>query len=207
MIVGLTGGIGSGKTTVAALFAQKGAFVIDTDVIAREVVAAPSPLLAGIRREFGDAVIGSDGQIDRPALARIIFADEQKRLRLNQLVHPEILKRVLGAIGTQSPSTVIVVVVPLLFESEFESNCDRVVAVIAQPDLRRQRIAERDGLTGTEIEARMRAQLPETEHERRADIVVRNDGNLTALGREVDKAWEKINDRTSQAHHPATGKP
>lgn len=207
MIVGLTGGIGSGKTTVAALFAQKGAFVIDTDVIAREVVAAPSPLVDGIRSEFGDAVIDSDGHIDRPALARIIFTDEHKRLRLNQLMHPEILKRVLAAIGTQSPSTVIVVVVPLLFESEFESNCDRVVAVIAPPDLRRQRIAERDGLTGTEIEARMRAQLPETEYERRADIIVRNDGNLTALGREVDKAWEKINDRTSQVHHPAAGKP
>lgn len=207
MIVGLTGGIGSGKTTVAALFAQKGAFVIDTDVIAREVVAPPSPLVEVIRREFGDAVIGTDGHVDRPALARIIFGNEQKRLRLNQLMHPAILKRVLSAIGTQSPSTVIVIVVPLLFESEFESNCDRVVAVIAPPDLRRQRIAERDGLTGTEIEARMRAQLPEAEYERRADVIVRNEGNLTALGREVDKAWEKINDQTSQAHRSAAAKP
>lgn len=207
MIVGLTGGIGSGKTTVAALFGQRGAFVIDTDVIAKEVVASPSPLINSIRREFGDAVVGSDGQIDRPALARIIFGDEQKRNRLNQLMHPEILKRVLSAIGTQPPSAVIVVVVPLLFQSNFQSNCDRVVAVIAQPDLRRQRIAERDGLTGTEIEARMRAQLPEAEYERRADIIVRNDGNLTALGREVDKAWEKLNDRSNQAHRPTAGKP
>lgn len=207
MIVGLTGGIGSGKTTVAALFAQKGAFVIDTDAIAREIVAAPSPLFDVIRQEFGENVIGADGQLDRPALARIIFNDEHKRARLNQLTHPEILKRVLGAIGTQPHSTIVVVVVPLLFESEFASNCDRVVAVVAPPDVRRQRIAERDGLTGTEIEARMRAQLPESEYERRSDIIVRNEGNLTALGREVDKAWDQLTDRKGQALPQAAEKP
>jgi dephospho-CoA kinase len=207
VIVGLTGGIGSGKTTVAALFAQKGAFIIDTDALAREVVRPPSPQLQAIRAEFGSEIIGADGQLERDALARIIFSDERKRAKLNELMHPEILKRVLGLIGSQPPSKVVVVVVPLLFESNFERNCDRVVAVVAPPDLRRQRIAERDGLTGSEIEARMRTQLPESEYERRADVIVRNDGNLTALGHEVDRAWEKITDPASRARRPGAEKP
>lgn len=206
-IIGLTGGIGSGKTTVAALFAKLGAFVIDTDLIARETVAQPGPLLDAIRAEFGDALVRPDGTLDRESLARIIFNDEAKRLRLNQLMHPEILKRVLGIIGRQPPTAVIVVVVPLLYEARFESNCDLVVAVVAPPDIRRQRIAERDGLSGGEIEARMRAQLPEGDYERRADIVVRNDGNLTALGREVERTWAQIRDRLRMDPRPATGKP
>jgi dephospho-CoA kinase len=207
LIVGLTGGIGSGKTTVAALLAQKGAVVIDTDVIAREIVATPGPLLDAVRQEFGDVVIGPDGRLDRPALARVIFNDESKRNKLNALMHPAILKRVLSGISAAPAGSVVVVVVPLLFEARFEVNCDRVVAVVAPPELRRQRIAERDGLSGTEIEARMRAQLPESEYEKRADIVVRNEGNLTALGREVDKAWEKINDPASRMPRPTAGKP
>lgn len=207
MIVGLTGGIGSGKTTVAALLAQKGAFVIDTDVIAREVVASPGPILDAVRQEFGTAVIGSDGLLDRPALARLIFNDEAKRAKLNALMHPAILKRVLSGISVAPSGSIVIVVVPLLFESGFELNCERVVAVVAPPEQRRERIAERDGLTGTEIEARMRAQLPESEYVRRADVVVRNDGNLTALGREVEKAWKKINDPRGQKPRPTAGRP
>src|SRR5579863_512025 len=192
MIVGLTGGIGAGKSTVAALFAQKGAVIIDTDLIAREAVPPRSPLLDQVAAEFGPSIVGVDGALDRAALARLIFNDEHKRARLNQIMHPEILKRVLGKLATLPASSVIVVVVPLLFESRFESNCDRVVAVVAPPDVRRERIAERDGLTGSEIEARMRAQLPDADYERRADVVVRNEGNLTALGREVDRAWQQL---------------
>jgi dephospho-CoA kinase len=192
MIIGLTGGIGSGKTTVAALLQQKGAYVIDTDLVAREVVQPGSPVLEAIRAEFGDQVIRPDGSLDRLVLARAIFSDESKRLRLNQITHPEILKRVLALIGAQPPSSIIVVVVPLLFESNFERNCQQTLAVVAPVELRRQRLQERDSMSGTEIEARMRAQLPEAEYERRADVIVRNDGNLTALGREVDRAWEKL---------------
>ncbi|HEV2038047.1 MAG TPA: dephospho-CoA kinase [Candidatus Eremiobacteraceae bacterium] len=192
MIIGLTGGIGSGKTTVAALFAQKGALVIDTDLIARDVVNTGSPVLESIRREFGDKVILVDGTLDRQALARIIFSDEAMRVKLNALTHPEILKRVLAIIGAQPPGATIVVVVPLLFESGFERSCDRSVAVIAPPEMRRKRLQDRDGLSGSDVEARMRAQLPPGEYERRADVIIRNDDNLTALGREVDRAWEKL---------------
>jgi dephospho-CoA kinase len=192
MIIGLTGGIGSGKTTVAALFAQKGAFVIDTDLIARDVVQSDSPMLEAIRREFGDGVIRADGTLDRAALARVIFGDERKRAKLNALTHPEILKRVLAIIGAQPAGAIIVVVVPLLFESGFDRSCDRSVAVVASPELRRHRLQERDGLSVGEVEARMRAQLPDAEYEKRADIIIRNESNLTALGREVDRAWQTI---------------
>ena len=192
MIIGLTGGIGSGKTTVAALFAQRGAFVIDTDLIARDVVKSDSPVLEAIRREFGDEIIRPDGELDRTSLARIIFGDEAKRTRLNQLTHPEILKRVLAIIGAQPSDAIVVVVVPLLFESGFDRSCDRSVAVVASPELRRHRLQERDGLSVSEVEARMRAQLPDTEYEKRADIIIRNEDNLTALGREVDRAWQTI---------------
>ena len=192
MIIGLTGGIGSGKTTVAALFAQKGAIVIDTDVIAREVAQPNSSLLDAIRREFGDNVIRSDGALDRPALARVIFGDETKRRKLNQLTHPEILKRVLATIATLPPGAMIVVVVPLLFESGFDRSCDQSLAVVASPELRRKRLQERDGISTADVEARMRAQLPDAEYEQRAGIIVRNEGSLTALGREVDRAWEKL---------------
>lgn len=192
MIIGLTGGIGAGKTTVAALLASKGAFVVDTDVIARDVVVPASPALEAIRREFGDAVIRRDGTLDRPALARIIFGDEAKRNKLNELTHPEILKRVLAIIGAQPADTIIVAVVPLLFESGFDRSCDQTVAVVASPDIRRARLQERDGVSGSEIESRMKAQLPDAEYERRAGIIIRNEGNLTALGREVDRAWETL---------------
>jgi dephospho-CoA kinase len=200
MIIGLTGGIGSGKTTVAALFAQRGAFVIDTDVIAREIVQSDSPVLEAIRQEFGDEIILSDGSLDRPALARIIFGNEAKRTKLNQLTHPEILKRVLAIIGAQPSESIIVVVVPLLFESGFDRSCDRSVAVIASPELRRHRLQERDGLSVSEVEARMRTQLPDAEYEKRADIVVRNEDNLTALGREVDRAWQTITGAQTESH-------
>jgi dephospho-CoA kinase len=200
MIIGLTGGIGSGKTTVAALFAQRGAFVIDTDVIAREIVQSDSPVLEAIRQEFGDEIILPDGSLDRPALARIIFGNEAKRTKLNQLTHPEILKRVLAIIGAQPSESIIVVVVPLLFESGFDRSCDRSVAVIASPELRRHRLQERDGLSVSEVEARMRTQLPDAEYEKRADIVVRNEDNLTALGREVDRAWQTITGAQTESH-------
>ncbi|MBV8668733.1 MAG: dephospho-CoA kinase [Candidatus Eremiobacteraeota bacterium] len=199
MIIGLTGGIGSGKTTVAALLAQKGAFVIDTDLVARDVVEPASPALAAIRREFGDSVINPDGSLDRAALARIIFHDEGKRAKLNELTHPEILKRVLALISSQSADTVIVAVVPLLFESGFDRSCDQTVAVVASPEIRRGRLQERDGITGSEVEARMKAQLPDAEYERRAAVIIRNESNLTALGREVDRTWDLLTGSRAKA--------
>jgi len=192
MIVGLTGGIGSGKSAVAALLRERGAVIIDTDAIAREVVEPGSPVLAGLRAEFGDGVIDANGALDRTALAKIAFADDRKRARLNELTHPEILKRVLARIGQHAPSEVVVVVVPLLFESGFDKNCQKVVAVVAPEAVRLRRVMRRDGVVEADVRARMRSQLSDEDYERRADVVVRNDRGETELGKAVDEAWDTL---------------
>lgn len=192
MIVGLTGGIGAGKSAVASMFSDRGAVVIDTDVVAREVVEPPSPVLDRIREEFGRGVLTARGSLDRDSLARIVFSDEAKRRRLNEITHPEILKRVLASIGRHSPSTVIVVVAPLLFESGFDRNCHKVVAVTAPEAVRMRRVMERDGSSEADVRRRMRAQLTDEEYVRRADVIVRNDGGAAALSKEVDAAWSAL---------------
>jgi len=199
VIVGLTGGIGAGKSLVADLLARRGAAILDTDAIAREVVQPPSDVLDGIAREFGRGVIGADGALDRAALAKIVFADETRRRRLNELTHPEILKRVLSRIGAYPPSEVVVVVVPLLFESGFDRNCQAVIAVVAPEAMRIVRVMVRDGTTEADVRARMRAQLPPEEYERRHAIVVHNDGDQAALEREVDAVWRRLTDASDPA--------
>lgn len=191
MIVGLTGGIGSGKSTVARMFAGRGAAIVDTDAIGRQVVEPPTPLLGRIAAEFGGSVIGTDGRLDREELARIVFADDAKRRALNDILHPAILKRALTEIAAYPSSAVVVVVVPLLFEAGFERQCDVVVAVVTPASQRRERVIAR-GAPPEDVDARMRSQLADAEYERRAQIVIRNDSDLAALEREVAAAWVTI---------------
>lgn len=192
MIVGLTGGIGAGKTAVAKLLEKHGATIIDTDAIAREVVEPPSPILDAISGAFGAAVIGQDGALDREALARIVFADGEKLRQLNEITHPEILKRVLARIGGYPPSAIVVVVVPLLFESGFDRNCDAVIAVTAREAVRVERVVKRDAMTEADVRARMRVQFPESGFEGRATWIVRNDQDEAALDRIVDQLWSEV---------------
>lgn len=192
MIVGLTGGIGAGKSAVARLLERRGATIVDTDAIAREVVEPPSAVLDRIASEFGASVIGAGGALDREALARIVFADERKRVRLNEITHPEILKRVLARIGTYPPSATVVVVVPLLFESGFDRNCQAVVAVTAPEAVRIARVVKRDGMREADALARMRVQFPKAGYEGKATWIVRNDGDEAALARAVDVLWADI---------------
>jgi dephospho-CoA kinase len=192
MIVGLTGGIGSGKSVVAKMLAGHGAVVIDTDALARDVVEPPSPVLDNIVREFGPEVLTQDGRLNRDAVAKLVFSDDAKRRRLNEITHPEILKRALAQLGKYPPSTVAVVVVPLLFESGFERNCQRVIAVVAPADARLARVIARDRSDAVDVRARMRAQLPDVDYERDGAIVIRNDGDMDALQRQVDAAWLEL---------------
>jgi dephospho-CoA kinase len=192
MIVGLTGGIGAGKSAVARLLAERGATIIDTDAIAREVVEPPSRVLERIAQEFGASVIAASGALDREALARIVFADEHKRARLNEITHPEILKRVLARIGGYPPSAIVVVVVPLLFESGFDRNCSAIVAVTAPEAVRVARVMKRDGSSESDVRARMRVQFPESGYEGKATWIVRNDGDEAALEAAVDRLWPEL---------------
>jgi dephospho-CoA kinase len=191
MVIGLTGGIGSGKSTVAALLRARGARVVDTDAVAREVVEPGTLVLDAISYEFGSGVLKSDGQLDREAMARIVFADPRKRERLNELTHPAIRARTLELIGAPATDEVVVVVVPLLFESGFEQHCDRTVAVVADPDARRVRVAARDNVSESQVAARMHAQLSDEEYARRADHVIRNDGDRAHLEQQVDALWKE----------------
>lgn len=199
MIVGLTGGIGAGKSAVAKQLKDRGATIVDTDVIAREVVEPPSPVLDKITAEFGAAVIAADGTLDREALARIVFGDERRRQRLNEITHPEILKRVLARIGGYPPSAIVVVVVPLLFESGFDRNCNAVIAVTAPESARIARVMRRDGMSESDARARMRVQLPESGYEGKATWIVRNDGDEAALEAAVDKLWSELSKASGRA--------
>jgi dephospho-CoA kinase len=197
MIIGLTGGIGAGKSAVADFFSRNGATIIDTDRIARDVVAPPSPVLDTLVAEFGPGILRADGTLDRTALAGVVFGDRERESRLNQITHPAIRERTLTAMREHPASAVVVVVVPLLFQSGFDTYCDQVVSVVAPRAQRAERAMRRDGITKDQVEKRMAAQLSDEEYEKRADIVIRNDGDLDALERAVDEAWTEFERRRS----------
>jgi len=192
MIVGLTGGIGAGKSAVADFFSRKGATVIDTDAIARDVVKPPSPVLDALVAEFGRAILRPDGSLDRTALAASVFGDRLRESRLNQLTHPAIRERTIEAMKEQPASAMVVVVVPLLLQSGFDAYCDQIVCVIAPRAQRVERVMRRDGMTAVQVEERMAAQLSDEEYERRAGIVIQNDGDRGALERAAEDAWAKL---------------
>ncbi len=177
--VGLTGGIGSGKSAVAAYFAERGASIIDADALAREVVAPGSD---GLREIAGvwPAVIGADGALDRPALAAIIFSDGHGRARLNAIIHPRVRAR--GAeLERDAPDGLVVHVVPLLFEGEFWRTCDKTVVVIAPADVRVARVVARDATEREAVERRMAAQIDPALARAQAGYVIENDGDLADL--------------------------
>ncbi len=188
--VGLTGGIGSGKSAVAAVFAERGATVIDGDVLAREVVAPGSDGL----REIGAAwpqTIGPDGALDRPALAAIVFADEAARARLNAITHPRVRARA-AALERDAPDGLVVHVVPLLFEGDFWRTCDRTVVVIAPPEVRIARVIARDATERAAVERRMAAQIDPELARARAGYVVENDGDLIELRERSARVYDAL---------------
>jgi len=177
--VGLTGGIGSGKSTVAEAFGALGATLIDADVLAREVVAPGSDGLREIAVAWPRAV-DADGALDRAALAQIVFADEGARARLNAITHPRV--RELGARReADSPDGLVVHVVPLLFEGDFWRSCEKIVVVIAPDDVRIARVMARDTVERQAVERRMAAQIAPAFARTRADYVIENDGDLHLL--------------------------
>jgi len=190
--VGLTGGVGSGKSTVAALLAAHGALVIDADAIAREVVAPGEPALTEIADAFGPEVIRGDGELDRPALAARVFTDGEARARLNAITHPRIAARTAEIMAGAAPGQVVVHDVPLLVENRLAGAYDLVVVVEASREVRMQRLALR-GMPAAEAERRMASQASDAERREVADVVITNNGDLASLERQVDELWlEKI---------------
>jgi dephospho-CoA kinase len=180
-IIGLTGGIASGKTTVANLLAKHGGAIIDADVAAREVVSPGEPALAEIVEAFGPAVLAPDGHLNRPALAGIVFHDEAARQKLNSIVHPRVRERMfvqLDALRRQpEPPRFAVLVVPLLLESGHDWGIDQIWVVAVPEQVQLERLMLRDRLDAAAAQARIRAQMPLAEKLKHADRVLSNTGD------------------------------
>lgn len=188
--VGLTGGIGSGKSAVAERFAARGATIIDADVLAREVVAPGSPGLREIGERWPHA-LAADGTLDRPALAAIVFDDDGARTELNAITHPRVRERA-AEIERDAPDGLVVHVIPLLFEGDYWRNCDKTVVVIAPSDVRIARVIARDVTERIAVERRMAAQIDPELARRRADYVVENDGDLDDLRERSDRVYDAL---------------
>lgn len=178
--VGLTGGIASGKTAVADAFAGLGAAIIDTDVVAREVVRPGTAALAAIEREFGPKMITESGELDRRRLRKLVFADAEARRKLERIVHPAIRARTQALIDSVDAKYVLVVV-PLLVETGFGEFVDRVLVVDCPEDLQVQRLVQRDGATEQEARAALAAQADRETRNAAADDIIDNSGNLADL--------------------------
>jgi dephospho-CoA kinase len=186
--IGLTGGIGSGKSTVSALLAARGAVIVDADVIAREVVEAGTPGLARVVEAFGEGVLAPDGSLDRAALAAVVFADPEARRRLDGIVHPLVRARAAELAAAAPPGAVVVHDVPLLVETGQAASYDLVLVVEADPATRVSRLVQR-GLTAEDARARMEAQACDGQRRAVADVVLDNSGTPEQLAEQVDRFW------------------
>lgn len=206
--VGLTGGIGSGKSEVARRLADRGAVVIDADRAAREVVAAGSPGWHRIVAAFGNDIVGPDGELDRPRLGAVVFADPRRRQTLNEIVHPLVHQRMwaLDAVAAAAGNvdTVIVHDVPLLVENGLADRYQVVLVVDAPGQVRVERLVRDRGMSPEQARERMAAQAERQQRLAAADLVVDNAGSLAELDRGVDEAWAWLH-RRSVAAGPRDG--
>jgi len=190
--VGLTGGIGAGKSEVSRLLASYGAVIVDADKIAREVVGPGTPGLAAVVEEFGGDVLAPDGTLDRPKLGRIVFADPEKLKALNAIVHPLVGARSAELEASAGPDAVVVHDVPLLTENGLAPLYDLVVVVDAAPRTQLDRLVRLRGMAQDEATSRMGAQATREQRLAVADLVIDNDGPLEALEPQVRAVWERL---------------
>ncbi len=189
LMVGLTGGIGAGKSVVAQRLAEHGAVVIDADRLARDAVAAGTEGLAEVLAAFGPHVLAPDGNLDRAAMSRLVFADPQARRRLESIIHPRVRAETARIIDSAPPDAVVVNDVPLLVEAGLARAYDLVIVVLADEATRVRRLAADRGMGEDEAYARIRAQASDAERRAVADAVIVNDGSLADLLAQVDAVW------------------
>ncbi len=190
-MVGLTGGIGAGKSAVAQRLAELGAVIIDADALAREVVEPGTDGLAEVVAEFGAGVLRPDGSIDRPALGRIVFDDPDARARLERIVHPRVRARTAEIVAAADPDAVIVNDVPLLVEAGLYRAYDIVIVVQAAASVRVARLVADRGMAESDVRARIAAQATDEERRAVADVVIVNDGRRDELIDQVDAVWRE----------------
>ncbi len=190
MRVGLSGGVGSGKSTVAALLADHGAVVIDADKIAREVVEPGTPGYAQVIERFGADIV-TDGRLDRPKLAQVVFNDDAALQDLNAIVHPRVGARTAELTAAAGDDAVVVYDVPLLVEGKMAAGFDAVVIVEAPQELRIERLAER-GMPEADARSRMAKQATDAQRRAVADEVIANSGSRVELARRVEQVWARL---------------
>lgn len=193
--IGLTGGIGSGKSTVSALLAERGAVVVDADRIAREVLEPGTPGLAAVVEAFGEGILAPDGSLDRPALAAVVFADPEARARLDGIVHPLVRARATELAGAAPEGSVVVHDVPLLVETGQAKAYDLVLVVEADPATRIERLVRR-GLSEENARARIAVQATDAQRRAVADVVLDNSGTVEQLAEQIERFWlERVEPR------------
>ena len=201
LIVGLTGGIGSGKSTVAAAFVARGAALVDADAISREIMEPGGPAYGPVIERFGSGIVGSDGRIDRPALAGLVFGQADALADLNSLTHPaigQVMTERLAAAGESA--SIVVVDIPLLNIATKERIDFGAIVVVDTPiDLAVERLVTHRGFSEADARARVAAQISREERRSLADLVIDNAGDRAALDGEVDRAWQWLEDRRTAA--------
>jgi dephospho-CoA kinase len=194
LLVGLTGGIGAGKSTVAALLAERGAQIIDADVLARDALRPGEEAWKAAVEQFGDEILAAGSmEIDRKRLADIVFADASQRIALNAIVHPVVMRGIANALDLLSSTQEIVVLdAALLIETGLDRDLDLVVVVTASQQARETRLVSQRGMSRSDVRARMAAQAPEADLIARADIVVVNNGSPEQLTAEAERVWDRL---------------
>lgn len=194
LLVGLTGNIGSGKSTVAQMLSERGATIIDADVLARRAVEAGTPAFAKIVSRWGSSILAPDGHLDRAALRRVVFADHAQLEELNQIVHPEVerLRARLIDQAKRRGDRVVVCDIPLLFERHMTDRFDRIVLVDSHRAIRLERLVKERGLRETEAMEMIAAQMPAELKRARADFIIENDGTFAQLERRVNEVWTSL---------------
>jgi len=192
MRVGLTGGIGAGKSTVSALLAERGAVVIDYDLLAREVVEVGKPALAAIVERFGLGVLLADGSLNRPALGDIVFADSEARRDLESITHPAIGELAWSLDAAAPDGAIVVHDHPILVEVGLAGLMDLVVVVDVAEDVQIDRLVRLRGMTEADARARVGAQSSRDERLAAADVVIDNTGSEAELAAQVDKLWTQL---------------
>ncbi|WP_348936167.1 dephospho-CoA kinase [Bacillus sp. BS1807G30] len=195
LVIGLTGGIASGKSTVSQMIKEKGIRVVDADIIAKEAVSKGSAALHQIVQTFGEEVLLPNGELNRQQLGTIIFSDEEKRKQLNAIVHPEVRKEMLKQRdeGVSNNETFVVLDIPLLFESKLEGLVDRIIVVYTTPELQLSRLMNRNDLSEEEALNRIHSQQPLEEKCQKADRVIENTKDLAFMRKQLENIlneWE-----------------
>ncbi len=193
-VLGITGGIGAGKSLVSQLFARLGARVIDADVIARQVLEKEGGAYGKVVTVFGPEILNPDQSINRKALAEIVFGDSEKLSLLDGIVHPAVFEEMERQMQSAN-CDLVCLDVPLLFSCDFPFVCDKTLAVLAPKEQRILRVKNRDGCTEEQAVARMNHQLSDEEFREKADLVIMNDGNAESLFLKVKEVYDSLTER------------